>query len=1386
MPIEESLASEGSANAPSEKSMVVRKLSAPTANCDAITEKRLELSDAIMVPARTMSAPDEKTTDVDGEESGPINDTMESVGKQTVPPGSHQPGKKSILSIASSDLDSDTSRGLDEAVTAGCDSGIQSSQYRDGNTAATSSPTSTTIALVSSPSFHLDGLPPVISVFVGDLRHVDVLLDTGCECFAAVSEAAAKEFGESIMDIPPRRLDQAVSEASDAITQVVTMWFDIAGWRSRLYAYVVPGLSREIIVGSPWCAWAGAVPDIERGEVLIRRAYNMVVPDINRSKRKAPFVEEEDDHTTSDVRAQLDNESMLVTSIAEISRILAVTLPKECRPEDSTVPTSSHKTDAETTEDGKPLPPQLAQFTDLFDKEKASALPPHRGRSDHHIRLKTNPDGSVPDLPWGPLYGMSREQLIELRRQLTDLMDKGWIRASSSSAGAPVLLAPKPGGKWRLCVDYRELNARTEHDRYPLPLIKETMRTLSRSRWFSKVDIRAAFHKLRMAEGDEHLTAFRTRFGLFEWLVVPFGLSGAPATFQRYINGALQGLLGVSCTAYLDDVLIYSDGSLQDHWENVKLVLAKLRDAGLHCDLSKCKFATKEVKYLGFVITAGEAIRPDPDKIQAILQWEAPTSLRGVRRFIGFANFYRDFLEDFSAVAEPLHRLTKKNVPFRWDDEQEAAFSQLKNIFISGPVLVLWQFDREAMLEADCSGRAIGACLSQKVDGIWHPVGYYSAGLSAAERNYTIHDKELLAIVKSLKFWSAELIGVHKPFTILTDHKNLEYFTTIRELSERQHRWAETLSRFQYTLQYRPGKQAARPDALSRREQDVKSTELIKSPLMTPQAIRIAAGRVRPGESQLPQGRHVFTDTHLQDLWDEAVKRDQAYRARLLAVIQGERTFPTTAETRCQIGDCAISAHGTLLWRGVLWVPSFEPLTTTIIQKAHESMLAGHPGKNETFKMIRRSYHWEGMSEDIRRYVRNCHCYGAHISRKKRQGLLQPLPVADRYWSQISMDFMVELPQDTEDSPRYLLVITDRLSKYVQLEAMATMQAEDCAERFVEVWWRFRGFPSSIITDRGSDWLGKFWSKLCTLTKVEQLLSTAHHPQTDGGTERANQEVQAVLRMMVNFEQTNWPQCLAACQLALNNRTSSVTNMSPNLLLNGYHADLLERVELPSISQNTPQGRAVHFLDHLKRGTELAQAAIAWAQQRQQESTDQSRRPAERFRPGDSVWFSLRNVKTNRPSRKLDWLQAKYKVVAVPTPLTVTLDLPGDLHKTVHVDLLERAADDPLPSQPLADSRPGPALDLEEEDPALSEWVVEEILDAKNARGRGQRQVLVKWKGWLNPTWHPLQDFKDTEALDRFEIKHGDAYSNGGTVGSVRRRKQRKTSPARPAPALPQ
>ncbi|KAI0994244.1 hypothetical protein K3495_g13938 [Podosphaera aphanis] len=378
----------------------------------------------------------------------------------------------------------------------------------------------------------------------------------------------------------------------------------------------------------------------------------------------------------------------------EASRIFSVTLAdiqKALAPEKRS-PASLQK-----------LPPQYKKFSDLFKRELIDKLPPHRSASDNEIRLETNKE-----IPWGPLYGMSRDEVLVLRKTLTELLHKNYIRASSSPAGAPVLFVKKPGGGLRFCVDYRALNSISKADRYPLPLIKEKLARLSKAKWFTKLDVRAAFHKLRIKEGDECKTAFRTRFGLFEWLVMPFGLNGAPASFQRYINNTLGEYLDDFCSAYVDDVLVYTDGSLEDHERYVNLVLEKLQKAGLGLDIDKCEFSVKKTKYLGFIISAEgpkSSVRMDPAKVKAISEWEPPTSIKGLRSFLGFANFYRRFIREFSKICAPLTALTGKGTPWKWGPEHNESFETLKKKFISEPALAQWDLDRETMLEADCYKR---------------------------------------------------------------------------------------------------------------------------------------------------------------------------------------------------------------------------------------------------------------------------------------------------------------------------------------------------------------------------------------------------------------------------------------------------------------------------------------------------------------------------------------------------------------------------------------------------------------------------------------------------------------------------------------------------------
>ncbi|KAM4059911.1 reverse transcriptase (RNA-dependent DNA polymerase) [Hirsutella rhossiliensis] len=285
---------------------------------------------------------------------------------------------------------------------------------------------------------------------------------------------------------------------------------------------------------------------------------------------------------------------------------------------------------------------------------------------------------------------------------------------------------------------------------------------------------------------------------------------------QRYINSALQDYLDDFVSAYIDDVLIFSSGSLQDHRDKVGKVLQRLMDAGLQLDINKSEFEVKAVKYLGFIIEAECGIRVDPEKVEAVKGWATPTNVKSVRSFIGFANFYRIFMPDFSVIAEPLTRLTKKDVPFRWDGLCDEAFEKLKDLLITAPILAHFHPERETILEADASGFASGGVLLQRDDkgGLVRPVAYFSKKHSAAEANYAIHDKELLAILRCLEQWEPELRAVEH-FKILTDHKNLRYFYSERRLTERQVRWSEFLSRFQFELEWRPGRKGGLPDALS-------------------------------------------------------------------------------------------------------------------------------------------------------------------------------------------------------------------------------------------------------------------------------------------------------------------------------------------------------------------------------------------------------------------------------------------------------------------------------------------------------------------------------------------------------------------------------------------
>jgi predicted aspartyl protease len=605
-----------------------------------------------------------------------------------------------------------------------------------------------------------------VPVLLNRQSPAQALIDNGSEFYGLIDERFAARCKLDRIQIAQRTISGVNADKGVSISEVAYAELDTGGYQQdRVYFYVHPKLGGpDLILGRPWLKSEGVIIDEHAGQIVFKDTGLVV-----KQEKQLPELDIKPVGAASLLNSCQHKENrVFAVSMADINKALGVkryTDPREKFPE---------------WLDKK--------FLKAFDQKEVERLPPLRPGVDHKIELIKDANGKTPEAPWGPLYNMSRDELLALRKKLHELLTNGWIRVSNSPAAAPVLFVKKPGGGLRFCVDYRALNQLTRKDRYPLPLIHETLNRIGRAKWFTKIDVVSAFQHIRIAEGDEWLTAFRTRFGLFEWLVLPFGLANGPSTFQRYINWALREYLDEFVSAYIDDVLIFTEGSRAQHRKQVEIVIQKLMDAGLTLNIDKSEFEVESTKYLGFIIEAGKGMRMDPEKVAAIRDWELPKSVKGVQSFLGFANFYRRFIKNFSDLASPLTALTRKDKRFEWNPEAEKAFNQLKDAFIHEPMLAQFDHERETIVETDSSGYCTGAVLSQFVDGILKPCAYFSKKNTPAECNYPIHDKELLAIVNSLREWRAELRSV-KEFKIRSDHKNLEFFMTVQKLTERQIRW---------------------------------------------------------------------------------------------------------------------------------------------------------------------------------------------------------------------------------------------------------------------------------------------------------------------------------------------------------------------------------------------------------------------------------------------------------------------------------------------------------------------------------------------------------------------------------------------------------------------
>lgn len=564
---------------------------------------------------------------------------------------------------------------------------------------------------------------------------------------------------------------------------------------------------------------------------------------------------------------------------------------------------------------------------------------------------------------------MNPKEFAELHRQVTELLEKGLIRESMSPCAVPALLVPKPNGTFRMCIDSRAVNKITIKYRFPIPRFDDLLDHLHGANIFSKIDFRSGYHQIRKRTGDEWKTAFKMRDGLYEWMVMPFGLSNAPSTFMRLMNHIFKPFIGRCVVIYFDDILVFSK-TLELHLSHLRQIFTVLRDQKLYANKTKCQFLSEEVIFLGYLVS-GNGIRMDHKKVEAITTWPTPVSLHDVRSFHGLALFYRRFIRNFSTLVAPITDCLKCS-KFVWTVTSQAAFEKLKKMVTEAPVLALPNFEHVFQVECDAPGLGIGGVLSQ----LNHLIAFFSEKFNDTRRRYSTYDKEFYAIVRSLEYWRHYLLP--NEFVLYSDHQALKFIQGQAKLNPRHAKWVESLQDFNFVIRHKAGHANTIADALSRRPALVIST-----------TIHVA------GFEPL---KHLYKDDpDFKDLWAKCV-------------VAPFRDFVR---------------HDGLLFKGHRLCVPLSSFREAIIFECHQGALVGHFGRAKTVSLVGERFFWPKLVRDVMKVLNRCRVYHIAKTTHTNQGLYTPLPTPTGPWEDVSIDFVLGLPvtQRKKDS---IMVVVDR------------------------------------------------------------------------------------------------------------------------------------------------------------------------------------------------------------------------------------------------------------------------------------------------------------------------------------------------------------------------
>ena len=951
--------------------------------------------------------------------------------------------------------------------------------------------------------------------------------------------------------------------------------------------------------------------------------------------------------------------------------------------------------------------------------------------------------------------------------------------------------------KLRTVFDLRQQNENTVKDVTPFPDQDTIRHDVARAPFRSKLDLTEAYEQVRVLAKDVPKTVFATIFGTYESLVMQQGDCNAPSTFQRLMTRLFFRQIGKRVHVYLDDIFIFSY-TMEEHERHLEEVFDVLRRAKLYLSASKFDLYSERMDCLGHVID-DQGIHADEDKMHCIRDWRTPQSFGEIQRFLGLVQYIAHFMPDVSAYTTPLANAGRNHRPFQWIPLLDKCFESIKNLACKTPILkpINPKLDTPIWVVTDGSKSGVGAYYGQ--GETWQncqPAGFLSKKFTPAQRNYETHEHETVTILEALHKWEDKLLGVK--FNLATDNEGLTYLKTQSSLSPRQIRWLDYLSRFNYDVSHIEGKTNVVADALSRYYSDFNETDKVSEHQYVnvdvrvdpdcetlsldrtsevTEARRIAAIRrsdrlqekhdPRNAETTEPEKAPSIkpptfdeSDTGVLDSHTDGkslrdiVEDDKDILPLIKRGYEGDKTFSKILEhpgahPRFGVQDGLIWTKNQLR-RDVICVPynamkDGRRLIEVIIDHAHTIM--GHFGQYKTSQYVRRTYWWPSMMTDVETFCKSCgQCQTTKDSPQRPAGLLHSLPIPDRPWQSIGMDFVGPLPQSKGFD--YLFVVIDRLTSMVRLiPTTVKITASQLSWLFVNEVVKLHGVPESIVSDRDTKFTSIFWREIQRILGVKLLMSTAFHPQTDGATERANRSIGQILRSVVDNDQKNWAEKCPMVEFAINSSISATTGFAPFELNYGY----IPVIGITGVEYTKYQGVKA-FARQAQWNITAAHDAIIEQRVKQTHSANKSRRESPPYKIGDLVYLSTKNISfpKGRVRKLLPRFIGPFKVIAAHNDSSnVTLELPEDLrkrriHPSFHTSLIRPYVSNDDTKFPKRNTKT--LYELENDDEA--EWFVDEIIGHQwNAKNK--LEFRVQWT-LGDVTWESLQNCNELEALDRY------------------------------------